>query len=74
MPLYKNKEITPEEALALDLCAECGRDLTELDVDAESARHWPLPPQAGPDGDRARHRIALLKDYSEGRKARAKLV
>jgi hypothetical protein len=74
MPLHKNKEITPAEALQLDLCAECGRDLTELDVDAEIARHWPLPPQTDRSGDEARRRIALMRDYSDRRKAHARLA
>jgi hypothetical protein len=72
MPIKNNKEITPDEAIKGDLCPECARDLTELDVDAESKRHWPMPPPPGPEGDEARRRIALMKDYASAREAKVK--
>jgi hypothetical protein len=73
MPLHKNKEITPEEAMAMELCPECAVDMTERDIEHEIARHWPLPFEAGAHHDEARKRVALLKEYAEIRKQASKL-
>jgi hypothetical protein len=43
MPVVKGEELTPDEALALDLCPECGRPLAETNPGEHAAAHWPRP-------------------------------
>lgn len=73
MPLYKGREITPEEAIQMDLCPETGLPLDDLDIEAWVALKWPYPLQDIPEHQEARRRIKLLLDYAEQRKIAHKL-
>lgn len=63
MPLQGDKVIKAEEAIALHLCPECGRDLKTTNAIAELNAHWRTEPPNGIDGDEARKRRALLQKY-----------
>lgn len=41
MPNYKGYPVTPDEAVKKGLCAECGCDMTDVDVQSHNAGHWP---------------------------------
>ncbi len=41
MPRVLDQDLTPDEALALDLCPECARPLKETNPGEHVAAHWP---------------------------------
>lgn len=63
MPLVAGKLATPDEAIAKDLCPECGADLTKESPIAHRNTHWKASPPQGPRGNEARHRMELLDDF-----------
>lgn len=46
MPRVLDQDLTPDEALALDLCPECARPLKETNPAEHAAAHWPRPADA----------------------------
>jgi hypothetical protein len=73
MPIVDNKEITPEQAIAMDRCPETGLPLKDLDILAWVALKWPYPLQDIPEHAEARRRVKMLLDYHEKRQASAGL-
>ena len=43
MPQVGDQSLTPDEALALDLCPECGRPLKETNPPEHAQAQWPRP-------------------------------
>lgn len=63
MPTVNARLISPQDALAKDLCPECGHDLKVESAISHLNRHWEREPNAGSDGDEARSRRQMLRDY-----------
>ena len=70
MPLVKGKLVTPEAAIAQNLCPECGVDLTKVNPIAELKSHWHAQPRDNRQGAEALRRQNLLKDFIAKNKVR----
>jgi len=55
MPIVKGIELTPEEAIALDLCPETGRPLAEVNPEEHVNALWPKG--ISPEGARRKQMI-----------------
>lgn len=63
MPLVNGQYISPDDAIAKDLCPECGKDLKTVNPLAERRSHWYRMPNDDVDGAEGRRRIRLFDDY-----------
>lgn len=70
MPLYKGEVISPDDAMAKNLCPECAADLTQINAIAHRKSHWKTYPAAGPDGEEGLRRLKMLDDYIVKNKVR----
>jgi hypothetical protein len=70
MPLVKARDISPDDALKQDLCPECGRSLVDESALSHLNRHWEREPNAGSDGDEARRRRGMLRDWVKSHNVR----
>jgi hypothetical protein len=70
MPLFKAREISPDDALKQDLCPECAHSLVDESALSHLNRHWEREPNAGSDGDEARRRRNLLREYVKSHNVR----
>lgn len=60
MPQVGDQSLTPDEALAKDLCPECGRPLAETNPAEHVSAHWPKG--AGDEGHR---RAKLILEWEK---------
>lgn len=63
MPLFEGKLITPDEAIAKNLCPECAEDLTKVNPIGHFNRHWLTQPKRDKRGQEATRRIKLMTDF-----------
>lgn len=63
MPIIGGKEVTPEEALSVHCCPECGADFRVTNPAAHRNTHWRAPVPGDTGHDETRKRIALYGDY-----------
>lgn len=56
MPRVLDQDLTPDEALALDLCPECARPLKETNPAEHALAHW----SRGTSGEAARREKMIL--------------
>lgn len=63
MPLFEGKLITPDDAIARDLCPECAEDLTKVNPIGHFNRHWLTQPKRDKRGQEATRRIKLMTDF-----------
>lgn len=63
MPLVNGEELTPDEAMAKNLCPECGADLTKVNPIAERNSHWRRRPNDDADGREGLRRMAMLDKF-----------
>ena len=61
---------TPEEAVAMGLCPECGRSLEDSSAEVEKRLHWPYGPMeenfqenGAYHRSNVLHRMKLIDDY-----------
>lgn len=66
MPHIDGAYYTPDDALELGRCPECGDPLAGKNVRAHSLLHWPEFLAAIPQHDEARRRKAMLEGYQGG--------
>ena len=57
MPIVKGLDITPDEAIKLDLCPETGRPLAEVNPEEHVNALWPRPSAMSAEGARRRELI-----------------
>jgi hypothetical protein len=70
MPLVNARDISADDALKQDLCPECGRSLVSESPLSHLNRHWGSEPNRGSDGDEARRRRNLLREYVKSHNVR----
>jgi predicted RNA-binding Zn-ribbon protein involved in translation (DUF1610 family) len=63
MPIIGGKEVTPEEALSVHCCPECGADFRTTNPAAHRNTHWRAPVPGEQNHDETRKRIKLYGDY-----------
>jgi len=63
MPVVNGKLITPDAAIAQELCPECGVSLKTTNAIAELNSHWQAPIPKGRPGAEPLRRQALLQGY-----------
>lgn len=63
MPIVQGKIITPDEAMAMNLCPECGVDLTTVNPIAHRNSHWLTQPKLDRRGAEALRRRTMLDDF-----------
>lgn len=63
MPLHNGKLISAEDAIAQDLCPECGGDLKTSNAVAHFNKHWQKEPPSDKRGDKCRARRLMLTKY-----------
>jgi hypothetical protein len=57
MPVVKGIELTPDEAIAIDLCPETGRPLAEVNPEEWVNHLWPSPTAMSAEAARRRKLI-----------------
>lgn len=62
-PIVNGESLTPDEAIAKNLCPECGGDLVATSAIGHRNGHWRTPPPLNIDGDEARRRMGLLDRF-----------
>ena len=62
-PIVNEESLTADEAIAKNLCPECGADLTKSSPIGHRNGHWRTLPPPGVDGDEARRRMGLLDKF-----------
>jgi hypothetical protein len=63
MPLFEGKDITPDEAIALNRCPECAADLTQVNPIGHRNTHWITQPKPGRRGEEGLRRMGLLDKF-----------
>ena len=56
MPRVLDQDLSPDEALAIDLCPECARPLKETNPAEHATAHWPR----GTSGEASRRERMIL--------------
>jgi len=63
MPLVDGEMMSPEDAMAANLCPECGRDLRKVNPVAHRKSHWHRRPNDDVDGQEGLKRMKMLDDF-----------
>lgn len=63
MPIFDGELISPDDAMAKNLCPECAADLTKVNPIAHRASHWHRMPNDDADGREGRRRMKMLDEF-----------
>ena len=67
MPNVDGKSLSPDEAMLLGLCPECGAPLIPRTARAHAESHWGADPDAIPLSEEGRRRFKLILDFAAAR-------
>jgi hypothetical protein len=67
MPNVNGKSLSPDEAMLLGLCPECGAPVTPRVARSHAENHWGVDPDAANLSAEGRRRFKLLLDFADNR-------
>src|SRR5229473_5954372 len=67
MPNVDGKSLSPDEAMLLGLCPECGTPLIPRTARAHAESHWGSDPDATRLSEEGRRRFKLILDFAAAR-------